>query len=215
MKENYSNLCETILNSLTTRKKLLLHSCCGPCSSYVISYLANHFDITVLYYNPNIFPHEEYLKRKEEQIKVINELNKEYSNRINIIDCEYDNDKYENKIKGLENEPERGKRCEICYQMRMKKTASIAKEKEYDYFCTTLSVSPYKNANLINKIGKELEQKYQINWLYSDFKKKDGYKKSIQLSNKYNLYRQNYCGCIYSKNNLKSIDNNNRGSNNQ
>ena len=213
MKENYSNLCEEIINNLDNRKKLLLHSCCGPCSSYVISYLAKYFDITILYYNPNIYPHEEYLKRKEEQIKVIKELNKEFKNTIDILDCEYDNELYENKIKGLENEPERGKRCEICYQMRIEKTATIAKERGYDFFCTTLSVSPYKNADLINKIGKQLEDKYQINWLYSDFKKKDGYKISIQLSNKYNLYRQNYCGCIYSKNNLKSIYNNNRSSN--
>ena len=118
------------------------------------------------------------------------------------MDCDYDNNLYEEKIKGLEMEPERGKRCEICYKLRIEKTANIAKENNYDYFCTTLSVSPYKNANLINKIGEEMEQKYKIKWLYSDFKKKDGYKKSIMLSQKYNLYRQNYCGCIYSKKNI-------------
>ena len=199
MKDNYSIMCENILNNLKDRKQLLLHSCCGPCSSYVITYLTKYFDITVLYYNPNIYPYDEYLKRKDEQIKVINELNKEFANTITILNCDYDNDQYEKNIKGLENEPERGKRCEICYQMRMKKTASIAKEKKYDFFCTTLSVSPYKNANLINKIGKELEQKYKIKWLYSDFKKDNGYKHSIELSKEYNLYRQNYCGCIYSQ----------------
>lgn len=197
MKENYSTLCDNILNNLDSKKTLLLHSCCGPCSSYVITYLTKYFDITILYYNPNISPYEEYLKRKEEQIKVINELKTE--NNLNIIDCDYDNDIYNKLIKGLENEPERGNRCTVCYQMRIEKTAVLAKEKNYDYFCTTLSVSPYKNANLINKIGKELEEKYSVKWLYSDFKKKDGYKKSIELSKKYNLYRQDYCGCIYSK----------------
>jgi len=199
MKENYSNKCEEILSNLKEKKKILLHSCCGPCSSYVISYLTKYFDITVLYYNPNIFPYEEYKKRKEEQIKIINELAKINKNKIEIMDCEYDNILYEEKIKGLEEEPERGKRCNICYQLRMEKTAIIAKENNYDYFGTTLSVSPYKNSDLINKIGKELEEKYKIKWLYSDFKKKEGYKKSIQLSEKYNLYRQNYCGCIYSR----------------
>lgn len=201
MKENYSNKCEEILKNLNGQKKLLLHSCCGPCSSYVITYLMNYFDITILYYNPNIYPYEEYLKRKEEQIKVIDELNKISKNTISILDCDYDNSKYEEEIKGFEKEPERGKRCEICYNLRMEKTAILAQKKGYDYFCTTLSVSPYKNANLINKIGENLEEKYQVKWLYSDFKKKDGYKKSIELSNKYNLYRQDYCGCIYSKRN--------------
>ena len=202
MKENYSNKCEQLLNELKEKKKLLLHSCCGPCSSYVITYLTNYFDITVLYYNPNISPYEEYIKRKNEQIKIIELLNSKSKNNIDIMDCDYDNNLYEEKIKGLEMEPERGKRCEVCYKLRIEKTANIAKENNYDYFCTTLSVSPYKNANLINKIGEEMEQKYKIKWLYSDFKKKDGYKKSIMLSQKYNLYRQNYCGCIYSKKNI-------------
>lgn len=197
MKENFSNLCENILNNIDEKKKLLLHSCCAPCSSYVISYLTNYFDITILYYNPNIFPYEEYIKRKNEQIKLIKEI--KTKNNINILDCDYDNNLYNELIKGLEKEPERGSRCTVCYQMRIEKTAVLAKENNYDYFCTTLSVSPYKNSNLINEIGKELEKKYNIKWLYSDFKKKDGYKKSIELSKQYNLYRQNYCGCIYSK----------------
>lgn len=197
MEENYSLLCEEILNNITYKKKILLHSCCAPCSSYVITYLTNYFDITILYYNPNISPYEEYTKRKNEQIKLIKEI--ETKNNIDIMDCDYDNNIYNNLIKGLEKEPERGNRCTICYQMRMEKTAILAKENNYDYFCTTLSVSPYKNSKLINKIGESLEKKYNINWLYSDFKKKDGYKKSIELSKKYNLYRQNYCGCIYSK----------------
>lgn len=197
MKENYSNLCEDILNSIKVKKKILLHSCCAPCSSYVITYLTNYFDITILYYNPNIYPYEEYNKRKNEQIKLINEI--KTTNSIDIIDCDYDNELYNELVKGLEKEPERGNRCTICYQMRIEKTAKLAKEKNYDYFCTTLSVSPYKNVTLINKIGEELERKYKIKWLYSDFKKKDGYKQSIELSKKHNLYRQNYCGCIHSK----------------
>lgn len=197
MKENYSVKCENILNNLGSKKKLLLHSCCGPCSSYVISYLTNYFDITILYYNPNIYPYDEYLKRKQEQIKLINEI--DCSNNLDIMDCDYDNDLYEKCIIGLENEPERGNRCMVCYNLRMEKTAKMAKECNYDYFCTTLSVSPYKNSEWINKIGEKLQNKYNINWLYSDFKKKDGYKQSILLSKKYNLYRQDYCGCIYSK----------------
>ena len=197
MKENYSVKCENILNNLDGKKKLLLHSCCGPCSSYVISYLTNYFDITILYYNPNIYPYDEYLKRKQEQIKLINEI--DCSNNLDIMDCDYDNDLYEKCITGLENEPERGNRCMVCYNLRMEKTAKMAKECNYDYFCTTLSVSPYKNSEWINKIGEKLQNKYNINWLYSDFKKKDGYKQSILLSKKYNLYRQDYCGCIYSK----------------
>ena len=197
MKQNYSNMCDEILNNMNGRNKLILHSCCAPCSSYVISYLTKFFDITILYYNPNISPYDEYIKRKNEQIKLINNINKD--NKIDIIDCDYDNDLYERLIKGLENEPERGSRCSICYQIRMEKTAMVGKDNNYDFFCTTLSVSPYKNSDLINKIGKQLEEKYNIKWLYSDFKKKDGYKQSIELSKKYNLYRQDYCGCIYSK----------------
>ena len=197
MNENYSILCENILKSINNKKKLLLHSCCAPCSSYVISYLSDYFDITVLYYNPNISPYEEYIKRKNEQIKLITEL--KVKNNINIMDCDYDNELYMELTKGLEKEPERGKRCRVCYQMRIQKTAILAKKNNYDYFCTTLSVSPYKNATLINKIGETLEKEYNIKWLYSDFKKKDGYKQSIELSKKYNLYRQNYCGCVFSK----------------
>ena len=205
MKENYSKLCENILKTLPKRKKILLHSCCAPCSSHVITYLSKYFDITILYYNPNISPYEEYIKRKNEQIKLINEIKTE--GYVNIIDCDYDNELYNKMIKGLEEEPERGSRCTICYKMRIEKTAELAKNNNYDYFCTTLSVSPYKNAILINKLGEEMENKYHVKWLYSDFKKKDGYKKSIELSKEYNLYRQDYCGCIYSKRLFSHISN--------
>ena len=197
MSKIYYEKQKEILSNITTPQKLLLHSCCAPCSSHVITTLTNYFDITILYYNPNISPIEEYQKRKEEQIRLINEISK--VNKIDIIDCDYDNNLYEEKIKGYEQCPERGARCNICFNLRLEKTAKLAKEKKYDYFCTTLTVSPYKNTDLINQIGEELSQKYHIKWLYSDFKKDNGYKNSIELSKKYNLYRQNYCGCIYSQ----------------
>ena len=197
MQESYYKLGLKELESLTSRKRILLHSCCAPCSSWVITYLTKYFDITILYYNPNISPNEEYDKRKKEQIRLIKEIDK--IGTIDIIDCDYENDIYEEKIKGYEECPERGERCTICFNLRLEKAAKIAKENNFDYFCSTLTVSPYKNAKLINEIGKELGDKYNIKWLYSDFKKENGYKNSIELSKKYNLYRQDYCGCIYSK----------------
>lgn len=197
MNESYYNLQVKELAKINKPKKLLLHSCCAPCSSHVITLLTNYFDITILYYNPNIAPQKEYLKRKEEQIKLINEI--DTINKIDIMDCDYDNNIYMENIKGYEECKERGERCTICFNLRLEKTALLAAGNKYDYFCTTLSVSPYKNANLINEIGMKLSQKYHIKWLYSDFKKQDGYKKSIELSKKYHLYRQDYCGCIYSQ----------------
>ncbi len=197
MKENYAKKLENIINSLEYKPKLLLHSCCAPCSSYVIDYLHDFFNITIIYYNPNIFPIEEYEKRKEEQLKFI----KNY-NDIDFMDCDYDNDLYNRVIKGLENEPEKGKRCNVCFKLRLEKTATEAVKHSFDYFGTTLTVSPYKNASLINEIGEEIGKEKKILWLYSDFKKNDGYKKSIELSKKYNLYRQDYCGCTYSKKRL-------------
>ena len=185
------------LNSLKSVKKLLLHSCCAPCSSHVISFLTKYFDITILYYNPNISPRSEYEKRKQEQIKLLDMI--ETKNKLDYIDCDYDNDLYNEKVKGYESCKERGERCTICFNLRLQKTALLAKENNYDYFCTTLSVSPYKNSKLINEIGEKLEKEYNVKWLYSDFKKDNGYKNSIELSKKYGLYRQDYCGCIYSK----------------
>ena len=195
---NYDKELEKIINNLDGKvPRILLHSCCAPCSSYVISYLSIFFDISIFYYNPNISPREEYLKRKNEQIRLINTI--KTKNKLDIIDCDYENDIYEDKIKGLENEPERGKRCTVCFNLRLDRTARMANELGYDYFATTLTVSPYKNSKLINEIGLELENKYDIKYLVSDFKKKDGYKKSIELSKEYNLYRQDFCGCKYSK----------------
>ena len=196
MNESYYKLCLEELSKIKKTKKLLLHSCCAPCSSHVITFLTDYFDITILYYNPNISPKSEYEKRKKEQIRLINEIDKK--NKIDIIDCDYDNDKYEKLIKGYEDCPERGDRCTICFNLRLEYTAKMAKELNYDYFCSTLTVSPYKNSKLINEIGNKMGEKYNIKWLYSDFKKEDGYKKSIELSKKYNLYRQDYCGCKYS-----------------
>ena len=199
MKTNYQLKLDEILNSLDGPKKLLLHSCCAPCSSYVIEYLSNYFYITVIYYNPNIEPQEEYLKRKNEEIRFIKEFKTKYP--VDMIDADYENLKYHEVIKGLEHEPEGGARCSKCFVLRMEKTASTAKELGYDYFGTTLTVSPYKNSQLLNDIGSFLEKEYDIKYLYSDFKKREGYKRSIELSKIYNLYRQHYCGCIYSMEN--------------
>lgn len=199
MKENYQIKLDNIINNLDSPKKLLLHSCCAPCSSYVIEYLSNYFYITVLYYNPNIEPIEEYEKRKNEEIRFIKEFKAKYP--VTMMDIDYDNNSYHEFIKGLENEPEGGARCSKCFVLRMEKTAIKAKENNFDYFGTTLTVSPYKNSQILNNIGKSLEEKYNIKYLYSDFKKREGYKRSIELSKEYNLYRQHYCGCLYSKNN--------------
>lgn len=200
MNNNYDKLLEGIIFKHKEQgeiPKVLLHSCCAPCSSYVIEYLSRYFHLTIFYYNPNISPREEYDKRKNEQVRLIKEMNTKYN--VDIIDCDYDNDLYEERIKGLENEPERGRRCDVCFNLRLKKTAYKAKELGYDYFATTLTVSPYKNAILINEIGLAIEKNLGVNYLVSDFKKKNGYKRSIELSHEFNLYRQNYCGCKYSK----------------
>ena len=205
MNENYQKKLEKLINDINEKNitpTLLLHSCCAPCSSYVIEYLSPYFNITILYYNPNISPIEEYEKRKQEQIKLIKEI--PTKNKVNIIYCDYDNDLYEKTIKGLEKEPERGSRCTKCFLLRLEKTAITAKKNNFDYFGTTLTVSPYKNSKLLNEIGLSLQEKYNIKYLYSDFKKNNGYKRSIELSKEYNLYRQNYCGCIYSRINSQS-----------
>ena len=192
---NYNEEMKKIIASLDSKKKLLLHSCCGPCSTSVIERLKDYFDITVLYYNPNIEPKEEYLHRKSEQLRVLKELN------IKSMDIDYLNEEYHAKITGYESEPENGLRCPICYELRMAKTAKLAKGNNFDYFCTTLTVSPHKPSKIINEIGLKLEKEYQIKYLLSDFKKEDGYKRSIELSKEYDLYRQDYCGCLYSRRN--------------
>lgn len=197
--KNYQKILNDILANLdlTKTNKLLLHSCCGPCSSYVIEYLSDYFEITILYYNPNISPLEEYEFRKKEQIKLIEEI--KTKNKVDYLDCDYDPETFEVISKGMENEPEGGKRCSRCYFLRLEKTAVLAKENNYDFFATTLTVSPYKNSQKLNNMGNLLQNKYKVKYLFSDFKKNNGYKRSIELSKLYNLYRQGYCGCIYSK----------------
>ncbi len=195
---NYQNKLLDLINTLDYRPKLLLHSCCGPCSTTVITMLKEYFDITVFYYNPNIEPREEYEKRKSEQIRLIKELNSEF---VKFLESDYANEEFRSVTKGLEEEKEGGARCSVCFKLRLEKTALKAKELDYEYFGTTLTVSPYKNSYIINEIGAMLEKNFGVKYLYSDFKKNDGYKKSIELSKKYNLYRQNYCGCLFGRDN--------------
>lgn len=176
-------------------KKLLLHVCCAPCATYVIELLKNEYEIALYFYNPNIFPEEEYNARAEELIRFVKEMHP----KIDVIVQEYDHNIFLQITKEFKKEPERGKRCTICYNLRLEETAKKAKEMSFDVFTSTLSISPYKNANIINGLGEGLSKKYKLEYLISDFKKNDGYKKSIELSKKYNLYRQNYCGCEFSK----------------
>jgi predicted adenine nucleotide alpha hydrolase (AANH) superfamily ATPase len=193
---------EDIIKNTKEGTTLLLHSCCAPCSSYVINYLSNHFKITVFYYNPNITEESEYRHRVEEQKRLISQMPTKY--KVDFIEGDYNTNDFYNIAKGLESCPEKGERCLKCYRLRINKTARLAEDKGFDYFTTTLSLSPLKSSIAINEIGEDEGQKLtKSKWLYSDFKKKDGYKKSIELSKEYNLYRQNYCGCIYSKRGAK------------
>ena len=194
---NYDLEMEKQMENIEEGSKLLLHACCAPCSSAVLERLANFFKISIFYYNPNITEEEEYQKRINELKRFISEFKTKYP--VEIIEGNYEPSKFMEMAKGLENEPERGKRCFKCYELRLEETAKIAEKLGFNHFATTLTLSPHKNANWINEIGEELNKKYKSNYLYSDFKKKEGYKKSIELSKTYNLYRQDYCGCIYSK----------------
>lgn len=179
------------------KKTLLLHSCCAPCSSYVLEYLSKYFEITDLYYNPNIFPEEEYIYRSNELRRLIDEMPAKIP--VKYISCEYTPEDFNEIAKGREKEKEGGERCFLCYRLRLEKTAQIAMENNFDYFTTTLSISPLKNAEKLNEIGREMSEKYGVKYLYSDFKKRNGYKRSVELSKEYELYRQNFCGCVYSK----------------
>ena len=180
--------------------KLFLHSCCAPCSSYVLEYLSPHFQITVFYYNPNITASAEYFKRVEEQKRLIKELNtKEGHYPIQVVEGDYRPEVFLERSKGLEDCPEGGERCFACYALRLEETAKQAKEAGADYYATTLTISPLKNAGKLNEIGEEMAKQYGVPWLPSDFKKKNGYKRSIELSAEYDLYRQDYCGCAFSK----------------
>ena len=195
-KINYQKKMEEQIASLTSKPTLLLQSCCGPCSSYVLEVLSRHFLVSVIYYNPNIYPEDEYYKRLGEQKKIIENMPTE--NEVKIFECGYDENEFLEFTKGLENEREGGARCTECFVLRLEKTARCAKENGFDFFTTTLSVSPHKNAQLLNEIGASLEEKYGVKYLFADFKKKEGYKRSIELSKQYGLYRQDYCGCRYS-----------------
>lgn len=199
-KINYQKELDKIIDNLNGEvPKLFLHSCCAPCSSYTLEYLNNYFDITVYYFNPNISPKAEFDKRYAEQKRLIEALPSKHP--IKLVCGEYDYNNFLEIAKGYEDVPEGGERCFRCYRMRLESTAKLAKEQEFDYFCTTLSISPLKNSQKINEIGYEVAEKYGIKWLPSDFKKKEGYKRSIELSREYQLYRQNFCGCIFSKEN--------------
>ncbi len=196
MKTNYNEIMEKTLTNLDGKPRLLLHACCGVCASSVLERLYPYFEITVLYYNPNIYPQEEYIKRFEnlEQIALKMKL------KIKILEIGYESKEFRAISKGLEKEKEGGERCLKCYKLRLERAAKMARDYNYDYFCTTLSVSPYKDSEKLNQIGTELSQKYNVKYLYSDFKKKEGYKRSNELAKEYNLYRQDYCGCKYSLN---------------
>ena len=181
------------IKSLTNKPKLLLHSCCGPCSSSVLEKLVNFFDVTIFYYNPNIYPKEEFEKRLFNQNIVVSN-----NTDVKLVSPKYDEMEYLSHIKGLEMEVEGGKRCDECFRLRLKQTAIYAKENGFEYFGTTLTVSSHKNEQHINEIGKQISEEIGVKFLFSDFKKHDGYKRSIELSKQYNLYRQNYCGCRFS-----------------
>ena len=197
LKINYQLVLEKeIENNKDRTPRLLLHSCCAPCSSYVLEYLSEFFEITVFYYNPNIYPPEEYFKREEEQKRFIEKI--PAKNPIHFIAGEFEEEKFYETVKGMENEPEGGQRCFACYALRLEKTAQEAQKGGFDYFTTTLSISPHKNAQELNRIGGEIAAEYGVKYLFSDFKKKGGYKRSCELSAEYGMYRQDYCGCIYS-----------------
>ena len=200
--KNYQKKLEKIIETISKEekpKRLLLHSCCAPCSSYVLEYLSQYFEITVFYYNPNISPETEYRMRVEEQQRLIQQMPLKHP--VSFLEGTYCPDYFYNMVKGLEDVPEGGERCFLCYRMRLEESAKIARENGFDYFTTTLTISPLKNAQKLNEIGQELAEKYEVPFLPSDFKKKNGYKRSTELSREYGLYRQNYCGCVFSKRN--------------
>ena len=200
MKKNYQKIMEKEIEKnqkRNCRPKLLLHSCCAPCSTYVITYLDQYFDVTVYFFNPNIYPETEYSKRLNEQIKLVREM--DLNHEVAVIGTDHQSEKFYEVAKMYENEHEGGERCLKCFELRLKEVALYASKKQFDYFTTTLSISPLKNAEALNNLGVALGIHHDIQYLQSDFKKKEGFKKSILLSNQYDLYRQNYCGCVYSK----------------
>ncbi len=191
----FNKITEKVLKS-GEKPSLLLHSCCAPCSSYCLERVTPFFSVTVFFCNPNITGEEEYLKRLSEQKKFVFEV---YGDAVKVAEGKYDPENFLNLVKGRENDKERGERCTLCYNLRLEETAKKALEENFEYFATTLTLSPYKDAERLNKIGENLQEKYGVNYLFSDFKKHGGYSRSIELSKIYGLYRQNYCGCVFSK----------------
>ena len=199
-KVNYQKELDRIIDGLGQQgepPRLLLHVCCAPCSSYCLEYLSEYFDITVYYYNPNISKKEEYLKRLAEEKRYISV--KEFKYPVKLTESNYDPQEFFDAVRGLEKEPEGGLRCRECFRLRLEASAKKAKELGFEWFTTTLTISPLKNAALLNEIGAEMGEKYGVKWLPSDFKKREGYKRSIELSREYGLYRQDYCGCVFSR----------------
>lgn len=199
MKENYQRQLEQILEEVSLWDRtptLLLHSCCAPCSTYVLDYLSAYFDITVYYYNPNIYPAAEYAFRAQEQEALVQRM--ETPKPLHFLAAPYEPETFYSLVRGHEGDPERGARCSLCYQMRLEETARRAQEGGFDFFTTTLSISPHKDAARLNAIGRALAERYQVRYLYSDFKKRDGFLRSTQLSARYGIYRQDYCGCLFS-----------------
>jgi predicted adenine nucleotide alpha hydrolase (AANH) superfamily ATPase len=197
---NYQKELDQIIEGLKEQKRvprLLVHSCCAPCSSYVLEYLSQYFEITVYFYNPNIYPPLEYIRREEEQERLINEM--KFVHPVTFQTGAYEPQEFYRIVEGLEKEPEGGSRCFRCYELRLQETAKIAQAGRYDYFTTTLSISPLKNADKLNEIGEKLGKEYRVSYLPSDFKKKNGYKRSVELSKEHDLYRQDYCGCVFSQ----------------
>ena len=200
-KINYQKLCEEEISKASAGERVpsvLLHSCCAPCSSYCIEYLSQYFRVTVFYYNPNIYPDSEYYHRVKEQQEFINRFPAKYP--VGFIEGDFDTQEFYKAAKGLENEPERGARCTECFKLRLGRTAEMASEKRFDYFTSTLTISPMKDAALLNQIGSEMGEVHGVKWLPSDFKKKNGYLRSCELSREYGIYRQDYCGCVFSYN---------------
>ncbi|MBQ6873846.1 MAG: epoxyqueuosine reductase QueH [Clostridia bacterium] len=199
MQRNYQKELDRIIEENSKAGKvpsLLLHACCAPCSSYCLEYLAEYFSITVFFYNPNLYPADEYDKRADEVRRLISLL--QVKNPVKLIVADFDGKEFYAKVRGMEKLPEGGERCRRCFELRLEKTAEIAKENSFDFFTTTLTISPLKNAQVINEVGEEMAEKYGVAHLPSDFKKKGGYKRSVELSAEFGLYRQNYCGCVYS-----------------
>ena len=208
---NYQKKLDELLTNITNKPSLLLHACCGPCSSYVLEYLYKYFDITVFYYNPNIYPQEEYQRRLAELRKLYEVFPPALEGKVKVVEEAYDPEDFYKAVgtreePDLAQEPEKGERCRRCYSFRLRRAYDFAVAGHYDYFCTTLSISPFKDAEKLNVIGEQLEAENPSGprWLPSDFKKKGGFKRSLEISSEYGMYRQDYCGCIYSKNNRNS-----------